>query len=395
MSSLSSSRASITIGLAGALAMAAAMGFGRFFFTPVLPGMMSGIPLSASDAGLIAAGNFSGYLCGALLASQGWATGHERRLALGGLLATALLLAAMSATTSLGLFILIRFLAGLASAFAMIFTSSIVLAYGQGKSTVGAIHFGGVGAGIAASSLLALVVNMAWGDAAHGWQANWQAAAFIVTAVLLLVSRLLPKPMAAQNPVVEPAMRWTRPLLLLTLSYGFFGFGYVVTATFLVAIARMANAGPLVEAGSWFVTGITAAVSLFLWQPFANRFGLVRSYLACLVLEAGGVLASVWLPPVIGTLSGGLLLGLTFMTVTSHGLQIARSLAPESPRRALALMTAAFGVGQIFGPLVAGWATQWSGSFTLASVLAAFVLLASFFLALPVVRAFDALRRQR
>lgn len=393
MSRLHTSRSAILTGFAGAMAMAAAMGFGRFFFTPVLPGMMSGIPLSAADAGLIAAGNFAGYLCGALLASQGWATGYERKLALAGLLATALLLAAMAATTALPVFIIIRFLAGLASAFAMLFTSSIVLAHGHGKPSVGAIHFGGVGAGIAASSLLALLLNTVFGDAAHGWQANWLAAAIIVGLLLLLVSKLLPRPLEADRAVAEPAIRWTRPLVLLTASYGLFGFGYVVTATFLVAIARMANAGPLVEAGSWFLAGSAAAVSLFLWQPFANRFGLMRSYLACLVLEAAGVLGSVWLPPVVGTLSGGLLLGLTFMTVTSHGLQIARALAPESPRKAMALMTAAFGVGQIFGPLIAGLATQWSGSFTLASVIAALVLLASFALALPVTRVFDLLRR--
>ena len=49
-------------GFAGAMAMAAAMGFGRFIYTPILPGMIAGIPLSAADAGMIAAGNFAGYL---------------------------------------------------------------------------------------------------------------------------------------------------------------------------------------------------------------------------------------------------------------------------------------------------------------------------------------------
>lgn len=376
----------LLVALAGALAMAAAMGFGRFFYTPVLPGMMAGIPLSAADAGLIAAGNFAGYLAGAVLASQGWAAGRERRLALGALFATALLLAAMAATTSLVLFILIRFLAGLASAFAMIFTSSIVLPYGHGRGDVQALHFGGVGAGIALSSILAFAMNDLAGDAAHGWRFNWLAGAVIVVMALAVIQRLLPRPIVGQKVLPEPPIEWTKPLVLLTVSYGLFGFGYVVTATFLVAIARMAAAGPLIEAGAWLVTGSAAAVSLFVWQPVARRFGLISSYLACLLLEAAGVFGSVLLPPVLGTLSGGLLLGLTFMTVTSHGLQVARSLAPQSQRRALALMTAAFGVGQIFGPLVAGWATQWSGSFVLASCIAAAILILSFALALPVAR---------
>lgn len=386
MSRITSPEHPLLVGFAGAVAMAAAMGFGRFFFTPVLPGMMSGIPLSAAEAGLIAGGNFAGYLAGALLASQSWAAGRERWLALAGLFATALLLAAMAVTTALPLFILIRFLAGLASAFAMIFTSSIVLPYAVGRSAVQSVHFGGVGAGIAFSSVVAFLIQRAAGDAAHGWRLDWIGGAVIVLVAAVFVARHLPKPLHGRQAAPEPPMAWTRPLVLLTLSYGLFGFGYVVTATFLVAIVRMAAAGPAVEAGAWLVTGLAAAFALFLWQPLARRLGLGLCYLLCLLLEAGGVFASVLLPPVSGALLGGLLLGLTFMTVTAYGLQIARTLAPNSPRRALALMTAAFGTGQIVGPLVAGWATQWSGSFTLASVLAAIVLLVSTCLMMPVLR---------
>jgi fucose permease len=68
--------------LAGMIAMAAAMGFGRFSFTPILPGMMSGVPLSAADAGFVASANFVGYLVGAVLAAYGWAAGRERKVAL-------------------------------------------------------------------------------------------------------------------------------------------------------------------------------------------------------------------------------------------------------------------------------------------------------------------------
>jgi MFS family permease len=374
----------VMAGLAGGLAMAAAMGFGRFFYTPVLPGMMSGLPLSAADAGLIAAGNFAGYLVGAMVSAYGWAAGRERGVALAGLTATALLLAAMAVTSSVPLFILIRFLAGMASALAMIFTSSVVLPYAAGRVEVQALHFGGVGVGIAFSALVAFLINGYAGDGAHGWRWNWLAGALIVGAAAVVIARFLPRPLGGHGTVAEPPIAWTRPLVLLTASYGLFGFGYVVTATFLVTIARLSAAGPVVEFAAWFVTGTAAALSLFVWRPAVARLGMAWIYLICLGVEAVGVFASVGLSPMVGTLIGGFLLGLTFMAVTAYGLQIARQLAPQSQRRALAFMTVAFGTGQIAGPLVAGWAAELSGSFTLASVIAALVLLLSGLLVLPV-----------
>lgn len=384
------------IGLAGAIAMAAAMGFGRFVYTPILPGMIAGIPLSATDAGTIAAGNFAGYLAGAILSAYGWAAGRERKVALAALLATAVLLAAMAATTSVLAFTAIRFLAGIASALAMIFTSSIVLPHAVGRDHVNALHFGGVGFGIALSSAMVYGVNAltatgtvtgaGWLDWMQGWQLNWLAGAAIVLVVCAVVAWLLPRRTFGTGASVEPPLVWRVPLVLLTLSYGLFGFGYVITATFLVAIARMGDAGATVEFLAWFLTGTAAAVSLFAWRPVVERHGLGRAYIAALALQAVGVLGSVLLPPTAGALFGGLLLGATFMVVTAYGLQIGRKLSPDSPRRALAVMTAAFGTGQIVGPLVAGWAAEASGSFALPTELAAATLVVCVLLALPVAR---------
>lgn len=375
-------------GLAGAIAMAAAMGFGRFSFTPILPGMMTGIPLSAGDAGLIASANFVGYLVGAVLSAYGWAAGRERMVALLSLLATALLLAAMALTESVAIFAVIRFLAGVASAFALVFTSSIVLSHGAaaGNDHVQAAHFGGPGAGIALSSVMVMLIGLAFHDGPEGWRADWIGGAIFSALSFFAVWALLPQgPARSAQTGKEPLLVWEKPMVLVTLSYGLFGFGYVITATFLVAIARLSAAGQTVEFLCWFIAGLAATVSLFVWKPFARSLGIGAIYVTALFIEAAGVLATVVLPHSIAPLVGGVLLGGTFLAITAYGLQIGRKFSPASPRRAMALMTASFGVGQIVGPIVAGWIAERTGSFTMPSIIAAVVLILCASLVVPLM----------
>ena len=363
---------------AGAIAMAAAMGFGRFSYTPILPGMMAGLGLTPADAGIVASANFIGYLLGAVAAGYGWAAGRERAIALSALVATAVLLLAMGLTSSLLWFSVIRFLAGLASAFTMIFTSAIVLSRGLAAANphVQSVHFGGVGMGIAVSSLMVFLLPAGgFGDFAS-WQVAWFGGAVIACLGTLIVAALLPEgPAGHRTGGKEKPLRWTRPLVVITLTYGLFGFGYVITATFLVAMARQGATDHSIEFFAWLITGLSAAVSVHAWHRAVPRLGIVGVYLAGLLVESVGLVLAVALPSPYAPLIGGLMLGATFIMVTAYGLQIGRALAPQSPRKALAFMTAAFGVGQIVGPLVAGLLAERSGSFSAPTLLAAGVLL--------------------
>ena len=355
--------------IAGALAMAVAMGLGRFFYTPVLPAMMTGLGLGPTEAGWIASANYVGYLLGAILAAYGWAEGIERKVALLGLVATALLLLAMGVSSNVVVLAIIRFLAGLASAFVMVFTSAIVLSHGlaAGKPWVQSSHFGGVGLGITISAVMFSLIILA----DSGWRMAWIMAAVLAFTGLAVVVRYLPRDVVRAGPAKkERPLVWTPALIALTIAYGIFGFGYIVTATFLVAIVRDGGGSSLFEAGVWLATGIAAAPSVAYWMPAVRRVGLANVF-------ALGVAASVLVPLPAGPIIGGVLLGGTFIMVTAFGLQLGRQLAPESPRRALALMTAAFGIGQILGPVVAGYLADWSGTYTWASLAAAVGLLAS------------------
>lgn len=378
----------LLIALAGAVTMAIAMGFGRFSYTPILPGMIDGLGLTASQAGLIASANYLGYLFGAIAAAYIAVPRQERRIALSGLLLTCVLLFAMSSFETVTWFSIVRFLAGWTSAFVMIFTTSIVVSNTAGPkgSLVQAIHFGGVGAGIAISAAMVGGLTLQ----GYGWPALWTTGAVICVCGFVLVAWLLPPmPKRASGSNVEPKIKWSPGLIALTISYGIFGFGYIITATFIVTIVRAGGPDIALETAVWLVTGISAAVSVVAWLPIVRRIGLMNTYLWACGVEMLGVAASVLVPMPLGPLLGGLLLGFTFIVVTAYGLQIGRQVAPESPRRVIAVMTAAFGLGQVIGPVLAGYLADLSGSFTSASIAAAIGLAFCVLLLLPFRRFAD------
>src|SRR5699024_12328727 len=58
------------IAVAGLVALAVAMGIGRFAFTPILPMMVADAGLTVAAAGWLAAANYLGYFLGALCAPR-------------------------------------------------------------------------------------------------------------------------------------------------------------------------------------------------------------------------------------------------------------------------------------------------------------------------------------
>ncbi len=361
------------LALGGAIALGSAMGIGRFAYTPILPEMVTALGLSASEAGLIASANFAGYLIGALVAATHFFAPRRRGWLLGALLVSALTTGAMAATSSVVLFVLMRFLGGFASAFALVFTSSLVLdrLAAAGRADMAGHQFAGVGTGIVISAILVAQL------AAHGvaWQWQWVGTGTISLLAVLTVAALIPARRDGGGVAATTAKSGVgRPLAALILAYGLFGFGYVITATFLVQLVRTSPAIAPLEPFIWVIVGLASIPSVAFWAWMGRRIGLAHGYaLACLV-EAAGVLSSVlWTAPA-GAILAAVLLGGTFVGITVLGLVGARRLAPGAASRIIGLMTASFGLGQIIGPIFAGWVHDLTGTFLLPSVAAAAAL---------------------
>jgi MFS family permease len=169
--------------------------------------------------------------------------------------------------------------------------------------------------------------------------------------------------------------RWTSTMASQIASYGLFGFGYIIPATFLPVIARDLLAGSHAYAWFWPVCATAAAVSVIYSATWSRRYGDYTLLVACCLCEAAGIALPVFAshPFAIGV--SAVLVGGTFVVITVAALREARRLAPAHAEQLIAAMTASFALGQIAGPIVAAHIVESSGNFNTALLLGAGALL--------------------
>lgn len=366
--------------------MAAAMGIGRFVYTPILPAMLTALGWSKSDAGLVASANFLGYLVGALLAGRPWVAARPRYWLLTALAISAASTIAMAAPSDIASFAALRFVGGIASAFVIVCASTLVLERLSisGRGSLSTIHFAGVGIGI----LISAIVVSAMLASGGGWRSLWVGSGSMAILAAIAAAALIP---AADNIEIssraEASSSTPSRTGAMVVAYGLFGFGYVITATFLVAIVRGANDLRAIEPWVWTLVGLAAIPSVTIWARLSHRIGITNAFAVACVIEAASVAASVEWVTISGVCFSALLLGGTFMGLTALGLMAARVLSAGNSHRSIGRMTTSFAIGQMVGPALAGFLSEHTGSFRLSSLIAAAALVVAAALALWTSRA--------
>jgi len=332
------------------LALAIAIGVGRFAFTPILPMMQKDLGLTLRMAGLLASVNYIGYFTGALSAI--WIRTKIVTIVRFSLVITVLLTGTMGLTYDPIAWLLLRGFAGVVSAWIFVFGSAYILQQLAmlGYKRLSGVVFGGVGFGIMLAGGSCLIfLRLSW-SADQAWLAV-AVLALVLTAVCWPGYRdaiQAPSPAAADST----ASLSLRAHLRVVICYGVLGFGYIIPGTFLPAMARQIIADPVVFGWAWPVFGAAALTSTLMagWLSahLPNRLIWALSH----VIMAIGVAMPVLMSGMAGIVISALCVGATFVVATMTGMQEARTLAPDNAPRLMAAMTAVFGIGQILGPLL-------------------------------------------
>ena len=357
----------------GLIGLAVAMGIGRFAFTPLLPLMQQDAGLTLVQGGWLATANYVGYLVGAVICIS--APPAPARAIKWGLTSIAVFTLGMALTNDFWLWLALRFLAGAASAFVLVGVSAwaMPILVHLGRAAWSGRVFSGVGVGICFAGLISLVAGVtAWGSRATWIVLGATAAVFAFTLWRRLANDGAHAPAAVgagHTPL--SAQAW-----LAALCYGAFGFGYIIPATFLPALAREVITNPAVFSWVWPVFGAAAAISTALAARFFPGHSPRRLWAYGQWVLAIGVIAPVLAVNLYVLLFSALCVGGTFMVITMAGVQEARRLGGTQAPRLIAVYTAAFALGQIIGPLTVN---LFHGGLTWPSLIAAFVLAASSF----------------
>ncbi len=329
---------SLPVALRAGAGLAAAMGIGRFVYTPLLPLMQEQAHLSHANAALLATVNYLGYLIGAVALTVRPQWSHSQRVFRSCLALLVISELAMAATTDFSLWSIARLVAGAASAVVFVGCAQAV----AGSAAAG-LAYGGVGAGIALSGLL--VVGL---EDLLSWRLLWVVSGALAALLTVPAWSLSPKAAVPRSSVVAGPARAARAWTLLFTSYFLEAVGYIILGTFLVAAV---SAGGVRWTGpaAWAVVGLAAAAAPVLWGRFVGRWPSATLLAVALLLQTVSAVLPALVGGVVAAGVSAVLFGGTFIPAVMFSMELGARL--RMPRYA-ALLTTGYAIGQVLGPVV-------------------------------------------
>jgi MFS family permease len=334
--------------------------------------MQSQTIMNDLTAGWLAAINYVGYMCGAFIAASVSSLALKDTLYRAGLITAIVTTAGMAIAENTIIWAIMRFFAGLSSAAGLLIGSGLVLNWlirNNHKAELG-IHFMGVGLGIV---FTAVAVDMMVGH--YNWQAQWMVLSIAAVALCIPAWRWLPRPHNGTITTTGDRLKDSPPsgrfICLMMLSYFCAGFGYVISATFTVAMVERLPDLQGMGQHVWLALGLTAIPAVLLWEKIARKVGTLYALLFCYTLHIIGILVPVFYQSLTGAMLSAVLYGGTFIGIVSLVLSMAGRFYPTKPAKLMGKLTLSYGVAQIIAPAVAGVMAEKTGHYNSALIMAA------------------------
>ncbi|MEM1537402.1 MAG: MFS transporter [Candidatus Nezhaarchaeales archaeon] len=377
--------------LSGFLTVLGAHGFGRFAYSLILLPMKVGLNLDYFQMGLIATGNFIGYLTlatlGGLLASR---YGSRIVISLSALLMGAtMILTGFSVSFEHAFFA--RLFTGLGNGGAylpaMALPSIWFASKLRGRAT--GVVSAGIGVGFALSGLIVPLILRAY--EAEGWRYAWYYLGATLLVIALIDYALLRnkpedlglKPVGAgQSSSGGPSstassLRWSLVyknwgIWLVGFIYFMYGFSYIIYVTFFAAYLQTLGWTQEVSGSLWFMVGILSILSGIIWgwvsDVLGRKYGMALAYVA---LTFSYLLFGVTVTTP-GLYLSAIIFGISAWSLPTVAVVAAADyVSPELRSAAAGFVTLFFGIGQAIGPTIGGYVIEATRVFGYSFLIAA------------------------
>lgn len=354
----------IKVMVASVIAVVIMVGVARFSFTPMIPEMVQALGLSQSVVGMLAAVNYAGYLSGALLIARINDLDLKVRLYQLGLVVAVVSTILMGYTTNVWGWFVLRFISGLSTSAGMLLGAGLLMAWlirNNQKSELG-VFFSGIGLGIVLTAVVAELI-----EDVFSWDQQWVIYGLVAMVLLVPAWRWMPDYRTSALPRTggESARdEQSRFIRVLQLAYFCAGVGYVVTATFLVAIAesmpQLSGHGWLI----WLIAGLAATPACWLWDVFSRRWGQWLALYLAYTLNALSILMLIVNTSMASVMLSAVIYGASFIGIVSMMLAMVGRVFPENPSRPMSRLTFSYGMAQMLAPAVVGYLADVEGNYT-------------------------------
>lgn len=352
-----------------ALAPAIGVGIARFAYSLLLPDMRASLGWTYAAAGFMNTVNAAGYLIGASIAAAVMRGVGQYGAIVHGSLACVLALALSAVTGNFIVLSLARLAAGIGGAIAFVAGGVAAARIAQGHARHAAflvsLYYVGPGLGILLSGIItpALLVELGPGS----WWVGWGVLA-ILTAVMCVVLGLARLETPASKIDETQARAAMRPMLIVVASYCLFSVGTIAYMTFMIAwLAKVGGAGATRQAVFWSLLGLGGVCSPFLWSWAIAVLSGGRAIAMLTALTFVAAAIGLWTDLRIVQFLSAFLFGSTLLAVVAATTAFVRQNYPPSAwPSGVGVMTVAFGLGQMIGPVLSGTISDWSGNLALA-----------------------------
>ena len=357
-------------------APAIGLGMGRFAYSLVLPDMRDTLGWSYATAGAMNTANAIGYLAGAAIAAR-----LVRRFGLYGAIGLGVVACVISlALCALSGHVLIfgaaRLLSGLGASISLIAGGALAASVAQSRPAQSALLIGlfytGPATGIFLSGLASPFVLEEFGKGS--WWIVWLVLTCI--AIILTIPLILNR---HSTPANTSASRHTvvllKPIAPYLIGYFLFGAGYIAYMTFMIAYIRDAGGSAVAQSAFWCLIGLGGLISPWAWRSLMARgqSGMALAVTTGLT-GVGAAIALFGKSPTLFAMSA-FVFGSAFLAVVTATTAFTKFNYPEDAwPKVIGILTIAFSLGQILGPIVTGAMTDFTGSLTSALVVSAAAL---------------------